>query len=307
MNLFQRFLSVWVGLAMVVGILLGHYFPAIPDALDRATVAHVSIPIAVLLWGMILPMMLQIDFRSVVGVVQQPRVVLMTSLVSYVCAPFTMYGFARLFFHTLFGDYLGKERADGYLVGAVLLGCAPCTAMVFVWSRLMRGNGAYTLTQVAVNDLILLVTYVPTVQLLLGAGANIEIPWSTLVYSVAFFVLVPLVVGVGTRVAVAGLLDERWFHWLEGRVIPALDACSMWFLVGMVVLLFVSQAATLVENVVDMLVIALPLLMQTVMVWAITYGAMAWWLRVPYDRAGPATLIACSNFFEMAVAVAVAV
>ncbi|RQM27749.1 hypothetical protein B5M09_002906 [Aphanomyces astaci] len=301
MNLFQRYLSLWVLMAMVAGILLGYYVPSVPTALDKATVHGISIPIAVFLWGMILPMMLQIDFHSVVAVVKAPTPIVVCSIINYAIQPFTMYAISLLFFKVFFDSYLGQEKSDGYVIGAVLLGGAPCTAMVFVWSVLMNGNAAYTLAQVAVNDILLIILYVPTVKLLASAS-NIDMPWDTLLYSVGLFILVPLVVAVVTRQS----LNDRGMQWLQTKVIPLLDTLSMAFLLLMVVLIFISQAATITQNWVDILIIAIPLTVQTVLIWGVTYAA-ALYFKLPFDVAGPASLIACSNFFEMAVAIAVSV
>jgi ACR3 family arsenite transporter len=213
-----------------------------------------------------------------------------------------MFALALLFFRVIFHGYLGSEKADDYLVGAVLLGSAPCTAMVFVWTALMNGDGAYTVTQVAVNDLLLLVTYVPTVKLLAGT-TSLQMPWETLLLSVALFVVVPLLVGVTFRLVMSR--RERWLRWMNERLLPAMDGISMVFLLLMIVLIFMSQASTILGNLLDILCISVPLLLQTVLVWAIAV-ALAWWMRLPYSIGGPASLIACSNFFEMAVAVAVA-
>jgi arsenite transporter len=301
LNLFQKFLSLWVLLAMIAGVLIGYYVPEIPEALDKATIAEISIPIAILLWGMILPMMIQIDFSNVVNVIKNPKPVALTSFINYAVQPFTMYGIALLFFHVIFGNYLGDTKADEYLTGAILLGGAPCTAMVFVWSMLMDGDPAYTVTQVAVNDIILLFVYVPTVKLLAGAS-DISMPWDVLVYSVGIFAFIPLVLGVFIRYVMSK--NDKWFAWLNDTLIPTLDRCSMVFLLLMVVLLFMSQATTIVENVLDIFIIAIPLLLQTFLIWGLTYF-LALRMKLPYKIAGPATLIACSNFFEIAVAIAV--
>ncbi|KAI9333484.1 sodium bile acid symporter family-domain-containing protein [Zopfochytrium polystomum] len=231
MSLFHKFLSVWILLAILLGVLLGRLLPAIPDALDKATLAQVSIPIAVLLWGMILPMMLQIDFASVKNVLTSPWPVVMTSVVNYAVQPFTMYGFGILFL-----------KAKNYLIGTILLGGAPCTAMVFVWSRLMNGNAAYTLTQVAVNDILLLVIYSPVVKLLAGTS-NISIPWDTLFLSVGFFIVVPLLVAIALRASlIAACGRARGLSLLKGTLIPLLDTLSMFFLVLTVALLTIRRS-----------------------------------------------------------------
>jgi len=245
-------------------------------------------------------MMLQIDFGSIVNVVKQPKAVLTTSFINYAIQPFTMYGFALLFFKVIFKGYLGNDTANQYLIGTVLLGGAPCTAMVFVWSRLMRGNFSYTLTQVAFNDILLVILYSPTAKLLAGA-ANINMPWDTLLFSIGFFIVIPLLFGVVTRHFM--LKKESTTNFLQNKLIPTLDSASMVFLLLMIVLIFISQASTIAHNLVDILIIAIPLLIQTFLIWGISYGT-SWFLRFPYEVAGPASLIACSNFFEMAVAVA---
>jgi ACR3 family arsenite transporter len=300
LNLFQRFLSIWVLICMAIGILLGYYVPAIADGLNSATIDDVSIPIAVLLWGIILPMMLQIDFSSIANVMKQPRPIIATSFINYGIQPFMMYGLAQLFFRVIFIGYLGDDKAGQYLIGAVLLGGAPCTAMVFVWSTLMNGDAAYTVAQVAVNDILLVILYSPTVKLLAGA-ANIHMPWGTLLFSIGFFVVIPLVFGVVTRQIM--MREESRAAFLEKKMIPVLDSLSMVFLLLMVILLFISQAEKIVHNLVDILIIAIPLLLQTFIIYAISYGT-SWLMRFPYEIAGPASLIACSNFFELAVAVA---
>ena len=299
LNFFQKFLSVWILLGMIAGYLLGYYVPGLAAGLEKATLAQVSIPIAVLLWGMILPMMLQMDFSQMVQLVKRPQPVLWTSFVNYAIQPFTMYGLGLLFFKFVFN--LPQDKLDEYLIGCVLLGAAPCTAMVFVWSTLMHGDSAYTLTQVGFNDLILLFTYAPTVKLLSG-GTSIVMPWDTLLYSVAFFILIPLILGVSIRYL---FVRQGKLEWMNQHVLPIMDQCSMWFLVLMVVLLFIGQAETMGSHWLDILIISVPLIIQTVLVWAIAlFGSYVF--GFPYVVAGPSSLIACSNFFEMAVAIAVA-
>ncbi|OQR82136.1 arsenical-resistance protein [Thraustotheca clavata] len=301
MSIFERFLTLWVLLAMIVGILIGYYAPSVRNGLNDATIKDISIPIAVLLWGIILPMMIKIEFSSIIDSLKEPKAIIMTCIVNYAIQPFTMYGIVMLFFRTFFGSYLGSDRGDGYIIGSILLGGAPCTAMVFVWSILMNGNPAYTLTQVAVNDIILMVLYVPTVKLLAGP-VDVPMPWSTLFISVGLFVAIPLVVGYVVRKTL--YQSEAGAQWLNNKLLPVLDSFSMVFLLLMIVLIFISQAATITHNIVDILIIALPLTIQTFLMWALTYQ-LSLWLHLSYDIAGPATLIACSNFFEMAVAVAV--
>ncbi|OQS07268.1 Arsenical-resistance protein ACR3 [Thraustotheca clavata] len=301
MSIFERFLTIWVLLAMIVGVLIGYYASSVRNGLNDATVKDISIPIAVLLWGIILPMMIKIEFSNIINSLKEPKAIIMTCIVNYAIQPFTMYAFALLFFRTFFGSYLESERGNGYIIGSILLGGAPCTAMVFVWSILMNGNGAYTLAQVAVNDIILMVLYVPTVKLLAGP-VDVPMPWSTLFISVGLFVAIPLVVGFIVRKSL--YQSEAGIVWLNNKLLPVLDSFSMVFLLLMIVLIFISQAATITDNIVDILIIALPLTIQTFFIWGLTYQ-LSLWLHLPYEVAGPATLIACSNFFEMAVAVAV--
>ena len=298
LGLFHRFLTLWVILAMVAGILLGNYVPQLVIFMKNTTVAEVSIPISIFLWGIILPMMIQIDFGSLRNVYKQPKAIILTLVMNYAVQPFSMFAFCLLFFKVVFQSYLDSEKQTQYLIGAVLLGGAPCTAMVFIWSRLMNGDPAYTITQVAVNDLVLLALYIPTVQLLAGVS-NIQIPWTTLLFSVLFFVVIPLILGIILRQS----LIHNHANFLNNKLIPILDQMSMVFLLLMIVLLFISQATTIVGNLLDILVISVPLIIQTIFIWGITITA-AILLKIPYKFAGPASLIACSNFFEMAVAVA---
>jgi ACR3 family arsenite transporter len=301
MNLFQRFLTFWVLLAIIIGVLLGKYVPGLADALEKATIAKVSIPIAILLWGIILPMMIQIDFTAIVGALKTPKAIILTTAINYCIQPFSMYLLSLLFFKVIFRSYLPVETQDQYLIGSVILGGAPCTAMVFVWSTLMGGDPAYTLTQVAVNDLILLFLYVPTVKLLAGAS-NIQMPWDTLLISVGFFLVLPLILGSLFRITMSK--STKMENWMKTTLLPLLDRASMVFLLLMIVLLFISQAVTLTENLLDILIIAIPLTIQTVFIWALAYS-LAMWLKLPYRIAGPATLVASSNFFELAVAISI--
>ena len=295
---FHRFLTIWILLSMAAGIILGNYLPQLVIFLEHLQIAKVSIPTAVLLWGIILPMMIQVDFTSLKNVFKQPRAIVLTVIVNYGIQPFSMYALCLLFFKVIFASYLSQEKQTEYLIGSVLLGGAPCTAMVFIWSKLMNGDAAYTITQVAVNDLILLVLYVPTVQLLAGVS-NIQIPWTTLMLSVVFFVVIPLVIGVLVRQS----LIYKHENFLNKKLLPVMDQLSMVFLLLMVILLFISQAPTIIGNLLDILVISVPLIIQTIFIWAITVAASLL-LKIPFRYAGPASLIACSNFFEMAVAVA---
>lgn len=253
------------------------------------------------LGGMILPMMIQIDFKSVAGTLKAPIPILVSVVILFGIVPFTNYGLGTLFFKKVFVG-LGEKKANEFLMGTILLAGAPCTAMVFVWSVLLKGNSAYTLTQCAVDNLILLILYVPTTKFL-GGFTSLTLPWDTLLISVAFFVAIPLVVGIIIRQVC--LLNESWNLWLNTVFIPILDRFSMIFLVLMVILIFISQAVSLVGNVVDILIISVPLLLQTGLIWSLSFS-LFYMLKIPYTIAAPASLIASSNFFEMAVAVSVA-
>ena len=301
-GVFEKYLSIWVALCIASGLLLGYYVPAIPQALNRAVVAQVSIPIAILLWAMILPMMIQIDFSSLKNVWSQPKALIMTTGINYLVQPFTMTAFAILFLKVIFVGYIGQELANAYTIGLIILGGSPCTAMVFVWSALMNGDPSYTLTQVALNDIVLLFAYVPLVKLLAGTS-SVSVPWDTLLYSVAFFVLVPLLLGILIRWII---LRSRGLDYLQKRILPATKPFSIAALLATLVLIFIYQATTVISNLVHILVIAIPILIQTIFIWGLTF-IIALWLKLPYEIAGPATLIASSNFFELAVAVSISI
>lgn len=299
-SFFQRYLSIWVALCIAAGVAIGHWLPAIPQFLGRLEYAHVSIPVAVLVWLMIFPMMLKVDFRSVVNVGRHPKGLVVTCVVNWLVKPFTMFALAWLFFHVVFRVWIPDTLADEYVAGAVLLGAAPCTAMVFVWSHLAKGDPAYTLVQVAVNDLIILVAFAPIVALLLGVG-GVHIPWDTLLLSVVLFVVVPLVAGVATRRAV---VRRRGADYFNNVFVHRFDNITIVGLLLTLVILFSFQGGTILTNPLHIVLIAVPLVVQTYLVFAIAYGwANAW--RLPYEVAAPAGMIGASNFFELAVAVAI--
>lgn len=300
-GIFQKYLTVWVLLCMGTGVLIGHFLPGVGDFLSKAEVANVNIPIAVLIWLMIFPMMLKIDFTSVKQVGKQPKGLLLTWIVNWLIKPFTMFGIASLFFYAVFKNVISSDLAKDYLAGAVLLGAAPCTAMVFVWSSLSKGNAAYTLVQVATNDLIILIAFVPIVALLLGVG-GFSIPWGTLIFSVVLFVVVPLALATITRIIIVNKKDEE--H-LNEKVIPKFNPITTIGLLVMLVLLFTMQAELIINNPVHILLIAVPLVLQTFLIFGISFVS-AKLLKLPFDIAAPAGFIGASNFFELAVAVAVA-
>jgi len=301
MGLFERFLTLWVALAIVAGVLIGQFAPAIPETLSRFEVAQVSIPVAVLIWAMIFPMMVQVDFTSVLGVRRQPKGLVITTAVNWLIKPFTMFAIAWFFFTVVFAPLIPAERANEYLAGAILLGAAPCTAMVFVWSYLTRGDAAYTLVQVALNDLIMLFAFAPIVVFLLGVS-NIQVPWDTVILSVVLYIVIPLGAGYLTRQAV---IKRRGIEWFSNVFMKRLAPITPIGLIITLVLLFAFQGDVIIANPLHIVLIAIPLILQTVLIFFIAYGwAKAW--NVPHCIAAPASMIGASNFFELAVAVAIA-
>lgn len=300
-NFFQKYLTLWVFLCMIAGVLLGHFAPALPAAFARLEYARVSIPMAVLIWVMIYPMMLKVDFKSIRNVGKNPKGLFVTWVVNWLVKPFTMYGIASLFFFVIFKAFIAPDLATEYLAGAVLLGAAPCTAMVFVWSTLTKGNPAYTVVQVATNDLIILVAFVPIVKFLLGVS-NVSVPFDTLILSVVLFVVIPLAGGILTRVLVTRRKGAAYF---EDVFILKFDSATTVGLLLTLVLIFMGQSEVILHNPLHIVLIAVPLILQTFLIFFIAYGA-AKLLRLPHDIAAPAGMIGASNFFELAVAVAVA-
>ncbi|AKX50748.1 ACR3 family arsenite efflux transporter [Thiopseudomonas alkaliphila] len=301
MGLFERYLTLWVALAILAGVLLGQFAPVIPQTLSRFEYAQVSIPVAVLIWAMIFPMMLQIDFSSIKNVGKQPKGLVITTTVNWLIKPFTMFAIAWFFFMVVFEPLLPAAIASEYLAGAILLGAAPCTAMVFVWSYLTRGDAAYTLVQIAVNDLIMLVAFAPIVVLLLGIS-NIQVPWDTVLLSVLLYIVIPLAAGYWVRNRV---IKHRGLAWFNDVFLKRVSSITPVGLIITLVLLFAFQGDVIIANPLHIVLIAIPLIIQTVLVFAIAYGwAKAW--RIPHNVAAPAGMIAASNFFELAVAVAIA-
>ncbi|HOT62245.1 MAG TPA: ACR3 family arsenite efflux transporter [Treponemataceae bacterium] len=297
---FERNLSVWVLLCMAAGILVGRFLPSVPAFLARFEYAKVSVPMAILIWMMIFPMMLKVDFASVAGVGKNPKGLYVTWVTNWLIKPFTMYGIAAFFFFVVFRRLIPADLARDYLAGAILLGAAPCTAMVFVWSHLTRGNPAYTVVQVATNDLIILVAFTPIVAFLLGIG-GVSIPWDTLILSVVLFVVIPLAAGVLTRRAVVRKRGEQWFH---DSFIPRFSGITVIGLLLTLVILFSFQGSVILANPLHILLIAVPLTIQTFLIFFVAYIASRV-LSLPHDIAAPAGMIGASNFFELAVAVAI--
>lgn len=297
---FERYLTFWVALCIIVGIAVGQWVPAVPDVLGRWEYANVSIPIALLIWLMIYPMMLKVDFQSVKNVGKRPKGILVTCVTNWLIKPFTMFAIAWVFFFVFFKSWIPTDLADQYLAGAVLLGAAPCTAMVFVWSYLTKGDAAYTLVQVAVNDLIILVAFAPIVALLLGVG-GVAIPWATLLLSVLLFVVIPLAAGIVTRICV---VRKRGIDYFNNVFIHKFDKVTIIGLLLTLVILFSFQGETILANPLHILLIPVPLIVQTILIFFVAYGWCRY-LKLPHDVAAPAGMIGASNFFELAVAVAI--
>lgn len=300
-SFFQRYLTVWVFLCMVVGVLLGHFAPALPELMGHFEYARVSIPMAILIWVMIYPMMLKVDFQSIKNVRKNPKGLFVTWIVNWLIKPFTMYGIASLFFFVVFKTLITPDLATEYLAGAVLLGAAPCTAMVFVWSTLTKGNPAYTVVQVATNDLIILFAFVPIVKFLLGVS-NVAVPTDTLFLSVVLFVVIPLVGGVLTRLLI---VKSKGTDYFENIFIHKFDSVTTAGLLLTLVLIFMGQSEVILKNPLHIVLIAVPLTIQTFFIFFIAYFACKL-LKLPHDIAAPAGMIGASNFFELSVAVAVA-
>ncbi len=297
---FQRYLSLWVILCMAVGVLIGKFLPGVPAFLNRFEFANVSIPIAILIWLMIYPMMLKVDFQSIRDVGKNPKGLFVTWVTNWLIKPFTMYGIAWFFFYVVFRSLIPADLAKDYLSGAILLGAAPCTAMVFVWSHLTNGNPAYTVVQVATNDLIILVAFTPIVALLLGIG-GVTIPWDTLILSVVLFVVIPLAGGILTRTLMIRKQGETYF---TQTFLPKWNHVTVAGLLLTLVIIFSFQGNVILANPLHIVLIAVPLTIQTFLIFFIAYLACKA-LKLPHDIAAPAGMIGASNFFELAVAVAI--
>ena len=299
MGIFERYLSIWVGLSIVLGVILGSWQPDVFQAIANLEIAHVNIVVAVFIWVMIYPMMVQIDFSAIKDVGKNPKGLVLTVVINWLIKPFTMAGLGWLFFNYLFIDFVDPASAQEYIAGMILLGVAPCTAMVFVWSQLTKGDPNYTLVQVSVNDVIMIFAFAPISAFLLGVS-NIEVPWETLLISVLLYVLLPLVAGVLTRKKLnKGQAQASLTHLLS-----ILKPWSVIGLLATVVLLFGFQANTILSEPETIGLIAIPLMIQTYGIFIIAYLA-AKWMKLPHNIAAPACLIGTSNFFELAVAVAI--
>ncbi len=298
MGLFERYLTVWVGLGIVAGVGLGLLSPDAFQMIASLEYAQVNLVVAVFIWVMIYPMMIQIDWHAVKDVGRKPKGLILTLVVNWLIKPFTMAALGVLFFQYVFAPWVDPQSASEYIAGMILLGVAPCTAMVFVWSQLVKGDANYTLVQVSVNDLIMVVAFAPIAAFLLGV-TDVTVPWETLVLSTVLYVVLPLAAGMLTR----RLLLNRSSHAL-GDFVARIKPASIMGLIATVVLLFGFQARTIIDQPGVIGLIAIPLIIQTYGIFAVSYLA-ARWLKLPHNVGGPACLIGTSNFFELAVAVAI--
>ncbi|WP_202928007.1 ACR3 family arsenite efflux transporter [Cyclobacterium salsum] len=298
---FEKYLTVWVLLCIAAGIVIGSFLGDKMGYLSSLEIAHVNIPVAILIWLMIYPMMVQVDFRSLKEVGRNSKGLGLTVVVNWLIKPFTMAFFAWIFFDHLYSAWLTPEQADEYIAGAILLGAAPCTAMVFVWSYLSNGDPNYTLVQVSVNDLILLVAFVPIVQFLLGI-TDFQVPYDVLITSVLVFVVIPLIAGYLTNRFV---IRQKGEEWLKERFLPRLKPLSMIALLTTLVLLFAFQGEQIIAQPQHILLIAIPLTLQTYLIFFVSWFAGKY-LKLQYRVCAPAAMIGASNFFELAVAVAIA-
>lgn len=302
---FERYLTLWVVACMAAGITLGKLLPGMTDALrtlEFGEGSQINIPIAILIWLMIYPMMLKIDFTSVLGVRKKPKGLLITLFVNWMVKPFSMALIGWVFFKYLFLPFIGEELADQYIAGVIILAAAPCTAMVFVWSYLTDGDPAYTLVQVSVNDLIMLVLFAPIVTLLVSGASNLVVPFDVLLYSVIIFIVIPLALGSISRTV---LIRMKGMEWFEQKYIKFFHPVTILALLATLILIFAFQADNLTGRFFHVILIAIPILIQVYFNSSLTYGLMKW-LKVPHNVAAPGALIGASNFFELAVATAIA-
>jgi ACR3 family arsenite transporter len=305
LNLFERYLTVWVGLCMVVGVALGTWAPELVTTfrgMEFGEGSQINVPIAVLIWLMIIPMMMKVDFASIANVGQRPKGLLVTLFVNWVVKPFSMAFLAWLFFRHVFAAWISPAEADQYIAGAIILAAAPCTAMVFVWSYLTDGDPAYTLVQVSVNDLIMLVLFAPLVGFLVSGASSLTVPFIVLLYSVLLFIVIPLAAGALIRVWAIRAHGRAWF---EETFLPTFQPVTILALLATLVFIFAFQAENITGKFGHVLLIAVPILLQVYFNSSLAYGLMKA-LKVPYSVAAPGALIGASNFFELAVATAIA-
>jgi ACR3 family arsenite transporter len=305
LDVFERFLTLWVAICMLLGILLGKTLPgaiALLRGLEFGSGSQINVPIAVLIWLMVIPMMMKVDFGSIRRVGRRPRGLLITLFVNWVVKPFSMAFIAWLFFRHVFSGFLTPGEASQYIAGCVILAAAPCTAMVFVWSYLTDGDAAYTLVQVSVNDLIMLVLFAPLVRFLVSGASSLEVPFQVLLYSVIVFIVIPLAAGAALRM---WFVSRRGVAWFEAELLPRFAPVGMLALLATLVLIFGFQADNITGKFSHVLLIAVPILIQVYFNSSLTYGLMRIF-KVEYAIAAPGALIGASNFFELAVATAIA-
>ncbi len=305
LNLFERYLTLWVGICMLIGVLLGKIMPGLIDALRKmefGSGSQINVPIAVLIWLMIIPMMMKVDFTSIRNVGRRPRGLLVTLFVNWLVKPFSMALIGWLFFRVLFSAWISPAEADQYIAGVIILAAAPCTAMVFVWSYLTDGDPAYTLVQVSVNDLIMLVLFAPIVRFLVSGASSLSVPFLVLLYSVTAFIVIPLVVGTLLRTV---LIRRRGKEWFEKSFLPRFAPLTIVALLATLVFIFAFQADNITGKFFHVVLIGIPILIQVYFNSSLTYGLMRLF-RVEHAVAAPGALIGASNFFELAVATAIA-
>jgi len=305
LNLFERYLTLWVGLCMIIGVGLGKMLPGMTDWFRRmefGSGSHINVPIAVLIWLMIYPMMLKVDFASILGIRKRPRGLVITLVVNWLIKPFSMAFFGWVFFKHLFLPLIGPELSDQYIAGVIILGAAPCTAMVFVWSYLTDGDPAYTLVQVSVNDLIMLFAFAPIVKFLVSGASSLTVPFMILLYAVILFIVIPLVAGSITR---GWLVHRCGREWFESKFLPFFHPVTVIALLTTLVFIFAFQAENITTRFFHVVLIAIPILIQVYFNSSLTYGLMKIF-KVNHAVASPGALIGASNFFELAVATAIA-
>ena len=297
---FEKYLTVWVGVCIIAGVIIGRLWPAFPNTLSQWEYAQVSIPVAVLIWFMIYPMMVEIDFSSIINAGKRPKGLTVTLVTNWIIKPFTMFFFAWLFLRVIFEPFIADALSQQYVAGAILLGAAPCTAMVFVWSYLTDGDPGYTLIQVSLNDLVLIFAYAPLVMFLLGLS-ELTVPWDTILLSVVLYIVIPLAAGYLSRKYLVNKKGEEWF---EDVFLDKLDNFTIIGLLLTLVILFSFQGDVIVNNPVHILLIAIPLIIQTIFIFTIAYGWAKVW-KIEHEVSAPAAMIGASNFFELAVATAI--
>jgi len=305
LDVFERYLTLWVGLCMIAGLAVGKWVPATVQALrhmEFGANSQVNLPIAVLIWLMIIPMMMKVDFASIRSVGRKPRGLLVTLFVNWIVKPFSMALFSWVFFRHVFAHWISPAQADQYIAGTIILAAAPCTAMVFVWSHLTDGDPAYTLVQVSLNDLIMLFLFAPIVRFMVAGASNLHVPFRVLLYSVVAFIVIPLVIGSTLRF---WLIRKHGIGWFEGKLLPRFAPLTISALLATLVLIFAFQADNITSRYFHVVLIAIPILVQVYFNSGLAYGLMRL-LRVPYNVAAPGALIGASNFFELAVATSIA-